>query len=217
MLDLERFADAIRTDYPTRRLRSRASGTMKFGDEVSATAPSKPTGIVFVSPDEKQVTQAHLDGFTFSRLAPYGNWATFRDEARKWWLAYRELVTPATIVRLAVRYVNRFDIPLPQVELKDYFRTSPEISPDLPQIMDGFFFQVAIAFPEIHSRVLLSETIVPPAAADTTSIVLDIDLYRESDVPDDERNIWDFFEVLHEKKNSIFEACITDAARKVIQ
>jgi uncharacterized protein (TIGR04255 family) len=74
-----------------------------------------------------------LDGFAMSRLAPYENWNAVRDEARRLWDIYRSIAKPSKLIRLAVRYINRIDMPLPLGDFKDYLRTVPDVSPDLPQ------------------------------------------------------------------------------------
>ncbi|MFN5625028.1 MAG: TIGR04255 family protein, partial [Planctomyces sp.] len=51
--------------------------------------------------------------------------------------------------------------------------------------------------------------------AGCTSVVLDIDLFQDHALPNDEAELWKCFEALHDRKNEIFEACITDAAREL--
>lgn len=194
-----------------------AFGQMRFGTQMSATAGSQHTGYLFRSEDGTQVYQARLDGFTMSHLAPYKNWETLRNEARRLWNVYRATTNPSRIVRLAVRYVNRLDIPLPIQDFREYLRTVPEVSPDLPQGLSGYFMQVAIPLEDVKSLAVINETMIDPAAPEILSVVLDIDISRTQDLPPDESGVWDFFEQLHARKNDVFEACITDRARELFQ
>ncbi|MCO6459644.1 MAG: TIGR04255 family protein [Pirellulaceae bacterium] len=75
--------------------------------------------------------QSRVNGFTFSRLAPYESWEPFRHEARRQWEVYRNRLNPQGVARIAVRCINRIDLPGDSVDLKEYFRTSPEIAPEL--------------------------------------------------------------------------------------
>lgn len=215
--DLEKVHLGYENTYPTRKNRNLASGRMELGQKVSATASSRQIGFLFISGDEKQVFQARLDGFTMSRLAPYGSWDPFRDEARRLWNTYRSIANPVKIVRLAVRYINRLDLPLPLRDFKDYLRTVPEVSPDLPQELAGYFMQLTIPQKDIKSMVLLNQTIIPPSRPDVVSVVLDIDIFRSEEPPSDEEHVWSFFEELHRRKNEVFEACLTDQARELFQ
>ncbi|MEJ7591281.1 MAG: TIGR04255 family protein [Planctomycetaceae bacterium] len=185
------------------------------GISASASAHQNQTGFRAISSDQKVVCQRQLSGFTLSRLAPYESWEPFRDLARELWDSYRTTVGCEAVTRIAVRYVNRIDIPESPVELKQYFRTSPEVSPDLPQMMEGFFMQIRLPQSDIASTAVLNQTIVASDKAGCTPVVLDIDLFRDHALPNDECELWDFFEVLHNRKNEIFEACITDAAREL--
>jgi uncharacterized protein (TIGR04255 family) len=63
--------------------------------------------------------------------------------------------------------------------------------------------------------ILLSEALIEPAKPNVASIVLDIDLYRDTNPPQEDSEIWSFFEILRERKNEVFEACITEKAREL--
>lgn len=215
--DLEKLQVGEEESYPTKQDLNLVTGRMKVGPQVSASATTKPVGYLFKSGDERQIFQGRFDGFTMSRLAPYGCWDTFRDEARRLWNVYRAAVTPQRVVRVAVRYTNRIDIPLPLRDFKDYLRTVPEVSPDLPQGLAGYFMRLDIPLEDIKSRCLLNEAIIEPAAPNVVSVVVDIDVFRTEDLPTQDDAIWRFIEELRVKKNSVFEACITDQARELFQ
>lgn len=215
--DLEKIQVGQEDAYPTKLNRNVAMGQMRVGPHVSASATAEQVGYVFKSRGGKQVFQGRLDGFTMSRLAPYECWEAFRDEARRQWDVYRAAVSPQRVVRVAVRYINRIDIPLPMVDFKNYLRTVPEVSPDLPQGVAGYFMRLVIPLQDIKSRCLLNEAVVEPAAPNVVSVILDIDVFRTEDVPADEDGLWEFIEELRLRKNLVFEACITDKARELFR
>jgi uncharacterized protein (TIGR04255 family) len=212
--DLERCQDAA---YPGRKALTGTNDRVGFRTEGSTSTTLRQVGFLFASVDEKQLFEARCDGFTVHRLAPYQGWESFRDEARRLWDIYAQTAHPSKVARVALRYINRLDLPLPVVELKDYLRTCPEVSPDLPRELEGFFLQLNIPQPDIKTSLLLRETVVPPAAPGVASVVLDIDLFRSHDIPPDDAGMWAFLESLRARKNKIFEACITDRTRQVIQ
>lgn len=215
---LKDVGDTVKSEYPKQEEMVESGLQFAVGpDGGSASLQRKTLGTKFVTVDGKQIFQSRLNGFTFSRLAPYDRWEPFRDDARRLWKAFRDVTAPAAVTRLAVRYINRIDIPGDKIDLKDYLRTSPEIAPELPQMLEGYFMQLQLPFSELAGRCLINQTIVPPAREDVVSVVLDIDLFRDRDVPQDEETIWRFFETLHDEKNNIFEACITDSTRKLFE
>jgi uncharacterized protein (TIGR04255 family) len=216
LAELLKIHDGLAASYPTKKDRIVAEVQGQIGIQgAAASARSKRVGYLFASTDEKQVFQARLDGFTMSRLAPYESWEPFRDEARRLWDVYRAVAKPTRVTRLAVRYINRLDLPLPVDELKDYLRTFPEVSSDLPQDIAGYFMQLRIPQEDIRSLLLINQAIIDPAKQGVASVVLDIDVFRVDDLPADENGVWDFFEVLRRRKNDVFEACITDPTREL--
>jgi len=216
--DLERLHGVIRADYPGKSSRSLFQGRFEAEEKgVSASAIKKPMGFLFKSRDEKQIVQARLDGFTMSRLAPYESWEPFRDEARRMWTLYRDAVNPDAATRIAVRYINRIDVPLPCGDLKDYFRTVPEVAPGLPQLLSGLFMQLTIPQNDIGCTTILTEALIEPTTPEVTSVVLDIDLFRSENVPQGDPELWALFETLHDRKNHVFEACITNKTRELIE
>src|SRR5438445_13384 len=97
--------------YPAKKNRGIAEGRLELGERVAATAVQHQTGFAFLSADQKRIFQARLGGFTFSQLAPYQGWEALCTEARRLWAVYRALTQPADILRVAVRYINRLDLP----------------------------------------------------------------------------------------------------------
>lgn len=215
--DVEQVHRGEEQSFPDVKRYAVVRAMIEGGERISASAEKDETGFVFTSTETKRVMQARIDGFTFSQMAPYHTWESFREEGRRLWTLYRERVSPIEVKRLAVRYINRFDLPGTKIELKDYFRTSPEVSPDLHQPMSAFFLRVMFPQEELKGQLIINQTIIPPSTPGVTSVVLDIDLYREIDVPDREEEIWQFFEQLHDRKNYVFEACITEPTRELIR
>lgn len=208
--------DGVLPDYPKEEELFEAVGQMAVGPRGgSASVQQSPVGWKFTSADQKQIVQSRVNGFTFSRLAPYDRWESFRTEARRLWDVYRDRLNPQTVVRIAARYINRLDLPGDSVDLKEYFRTSPEIGPELPQQLEGYFMQLRFPYPNVSGHCLINQTIVPPARENVVSVVLDIDLFRSQELMQQEDDIWKCFESLHEGKNAIFEACITDSTRRL--
>lgn len=177
------------------------------------TAPTK-VGFQFRNAMADKVMQAQLGGWSFSKLAPYDCWEKFQQQGRELWNAYRAIVQPKQIIRVAVRYINRLDLPLPVDDFKKYLRTVPEISPDLSQVLSNFFLQAQIPQLDLEATLVINMTQVPSPADTAVSIILDLDLFRIINIPQDEDGIWEYFEQLRLRKNIAFEACITDAMRE---
>ncbi|MBD2298205.1 TIGR04255 family protein [Nostoc sp. FACHB-87] len=213
---LAQVYSSIQSEYPNFEEMLVFQGQMIAGASVEATASQSQIGYRAFSKEQKQILQVRLDGFTFSRLAPYDCWETFRDEAKRLWSIYQSLTNPAAITRLAVRYINRLDIPLPVSDLNNYLRTFPEVSSDLPQGLSGYFMQLQIPQEKLATMLVLNQALVPPPTPNFISILLDLDLFLERDIPQNEIELWEIVEQMHEQKNKAFEACITEHTRELI-
>lgn len=188
------------------------------GASRTITAQQEPDGWIFTDETQHVVLQARLDGFALSRLAPYDRWETFQESAKACWKAYCDTAKPLDIVRVALRYVNRLDLPLPFDDFREYLQTYPEVAPALPQALSSFVFQLQAPLTDIESGMLvLHEGIVESPRPDTASILLDIDVFQTVTLPADANELWHAIEALHLKKNEVFEACITDKARALIR
>jgi len=212
---LQLLREDLRADYPKMAPALEFRGQLSAGEQVGATAQQQVVGFVFYSKDQKQVAQVRRNGFTFSRLAPYEQWESLRDEARRLWDLYRLKTIPTAISRVALRYINQINIPLPMRDFRDYLRTFPEISTDLPQALSGFLMQTHIPQPDISAQLVLTQAMVKPPDEFTSSVVLDIDVFVQADLYDDE-DIWGRLELLRDRKNDVFEACITNQTRRMI-
>jgi uncharacterized protein (TIGR04255 family) len=211
---LDTIHSLIERDYPTRQDFSLLQGQMVAGAEVSST----PIGYRFLSSDQKQIILARFDGFTFSRLAPYERWETFRKETQRLWEVYQSVVNPEAITRLAVRYINRLDLPLPLSDFKDYLQTVPEVSPALfPKGLSGYFMQIQVPQEDPGGMLVLNEAIVPSSSPDIVSVLLDIELSQMGNLRNNEVEIWNCLEKLRTQKNHVFESCITDRTRELIR
>lgn len=208
----------LRNDYPVKRALRLTHAQLSVADDAfGAAGQSIDVGYAFVSADGKRVFQARVDGCTVNRLKPYPGWELFRSEAKKVWSNYQEVAKPGRIVRVALRFINRIDLPGPSPELKHYFRTLPEIGPGLPQSISTFFMQLTLPLPAAQATLNLVQTSTDAPAADKVSVVLDLDLYRTEDLPPDEDDLWQIVECLREEKNKAFRACITDQAEELFR
>ncbi|MEW6750538.1 MAG: TIGR04255 family protein [Candidatus Latescibacterota bacterium] len=213
--DLEPLGDGLADSYPRRERVVAVQGMLSMGGTVGAAAHQAVLGCRFVSSDGPNILQARVDSFVFSRLRPYDHWQPFRNEARRLWLLYRSRVGNSTVTRVGVRYVNRIDLPTP-LKLETYFRTYPQISPVMPEALSGFFMQLTIPQTDPACELSLHQAAVPSERDGHVGLILDIDVFVARDVPASEDGLWDMLEKLRHKENDVFEACITDRLRELI-
>ena len=209
---LNSLYDAIASQYSERkeRMRSEVRFDFKKGEPPKLTAGDKIDGYLFISSDKRQIVQARLDGFTFSRLKPYETWERFHDEAYRLWQLYVDITSPELITRAALRYINHMDIPLPIRDFSDYLTAPPIVPEDLPQGVSSFLTRVVIHEPSINATAIITQALEQIIKPDFVPIILDIDVFRQ--IPDGMKReeAWKTIGELRHFKNRIFFKSVTE-------
>lgn len=208
---------AISEEFPKQSERLRGSLTVKMGQPPDTDL--NITGYAFRSTDERKIVQMRLDGFSFSILKPYDTWETLRDEAHKLWNLYYEITRPLSINRIAVRYINRLELPLPILDFNKYLVAPPTMPKQLPQGVANFLLRSLVPIPDSKTLVVLTQFLEPLKSEQFANIVLDIDVY-ETNQEDHEltpSNIWMKLENFHNLKNDFFFESITEETARLYE
>jgi uncharacterized protein (TIGR04255 family) len=207
---------SIEDTFPAKEEIHQSSIMLQPGLETPISTDQQLFGFLFRSVDRSKIFQVTLNSFTFNRLAPYTSWEELRADAKYVWEIYKSIIKPETVTRVAIRFVNRFELPSTTSNLKTFLRIAPDVPPNLPQSeVSNFFMQLLV--PQEDCQLIISEAIVPPSNPETLSVILDFDLFREQVWRSDDDGIWQYLEKLRVLKNAVFEASITDETRRLIE
>jgi uncharacterized protein (TIGR04255 family) len=219
--NLMQIASEIESEYEIEHQYFNINGQITVDSDliVSASANNSPAGYSFLAENKQRRIQARLDGFTFSQSTPYSGWVDFQETARNLWEIYDRATNPIEIERLALRYINRIEIPSTNVSLKDYFTNFPEISPDLQKTLGTYIMHLQIPIEDVNSVAHITQARVPPDSfsLDTLFIILDINIITEGTISIQAEDIWKQFNLMHQNSGRIFELFITDKTRESIQ
>lgn len=214
---LAAFHDSIREHYPDRQERTSWQASVALAPTgASLQSVGRPDGFLFRSRDGRQIVQVRLDGFTFSRLRPYKDWERFRADARHLWEKYLELATPENVSRLALRYINRIELPLPFRDFREYILTAPEVAPTLPQGLVAFFMRLVVPADPPNAVAIITETI-EEASESALPLIFDIDVYREGSYTPENPEVWEIIESLRDFKNRVFFDSLTPKAKELFR
>jgi len=175
-------------------------------------------GYFFRPEDDKKVAQFRIDGFTFSRLRPYTQWEEMFDEARELWGMYSGIAQPEAVTRLAVRYINHINIPLPINDLSDFFTASPRIPDNIRGVISGFLSKVVVHDQEMDVSTNIVQALEKSTKPDKyITVVLDIDSYKMGYFNAENGEMWDILANLRNLKNQIFFNSITDQTVRLFE
>ncbi len=212
---LDSIYEEIKEEYPEKqeqkisevKLEPKAEGLVK-------SSGTKINGYRYISSDKKQILQARIDGFTFSRLHPYIQWKDLRDEAFKLWELYKSITVPESIIRVAVRYINNLNIPMPIKDFADYLTAPPTVPDELPQQISSFLTRVVMHEPSIGATAIIMQAL-DQIVTDTAPIILDIDAFKFQAEGIEEKDALDIIEKLRDFKNKVFFNSITDSLKEI--
>ena len=217
---LTRFQDAVKSVFPVKedRFSWKAGIELKEGVPKYLTPSGGTDGYLFRSSDKNKIVQARLDGFTFNKLKPYESWELFSAEAKELWNNYVEVAKPSNVTRLALRYINRIEIPWPFNDFKEYILTFPDIAPGLPQGLSEFLVRLVIPDEKLKAFAIVTENLSSsPRDAQTVPVIFDIDVFKLVNSKPGESEIWENFEALRVFKNEIFLKSMTDKAKELFK
>lgn len=173
-------------------------------------------GVKYSSKDGKYVCQFRENGFTISRLAPYEKWETMFEEARRLWSYFKAARPSEQIVRVATRYINVINIPLPMRDFGDWLESPPIIPEELPQGVSSFLNRVTIENPDISAVALVTQAMEQPTQAHVP-VTLDIDVFATQALSIDGDSQWEILETLRNFKNDIFFEYLTPDALRLFK
>ena len=181
------------------------------GPEFSSE-PAEVVGSRFHSADEKYVAQLSIDGFSFSRLAPYENWEAFVGEAKRVWRIYVGAVRPRAVTRVATRFINDLQLPLSDPKPFAFYLNSVAAPPDIAfNKINGFLYQHFGRDPDSMASVTCTQALRSARYEGALPVILDIDVFRAMRFPIDDDSVWPYLDRLRLVKNRVFFSLLTDA------
>lgn len=212
---IDSIYEPIKSEYPQKQEQRLSQVQVEQKpDENIVKSLSKINGYRYTSSDKKRIIQARLDGFTFSRLHPYATWEELRSEAHRLWLLYQKVTSPHLITRVALRYINNLNIPMPIRDFGDYLTAPPLVPEGLPQGVSSFLTRVVIHEPSVGANAIIIQAL-EQVSTDVAPVILDIDVFKLQPEGVEEKEAWDIIEKLRHFKNQIFFESITDKLKEM--
>lgn len=208
--ELKAACDELATEFSSRQERRMVVTELNFTSETGPTSQTKdngPDAMILQSVDQKWVVQFRLDGFTVSRLQPYGTWDELKGKARVLWDKYSEVAKPSKVVRVACRFINC--VPLPMGDsFEKVFQTNFVIGPTLPQAVSGYLLRFVIPFEEQNALAIVTQSL----DGNSPDCIFDIDVFSQNQQGFDESQLWAKIENLRDVKNRLFFGSLTELA-----
>lgn len=212
--DIRRYKEQLPKEYQNELKKVNFTGFFQVADNTEPESKTKSdlTGYIYATSQNNRQIQARLDGFTLNILRPYDSWETHFEEFLKYWMLYKSLFKPNSIQRIAVRFINRIEIPIPFKDFDDFIINMPPIPKELPQVFNNFFMQIQVPCSDNLRNAIITQT-MEPANEKVLPLILDLDIFQERGLAHD--TLIDNFTQMRLIKNELFENYITDETRKL--
>lgn len=221
--DLKRVAGTLKGQFPIQEDVHQFQMAVKMGDISKKNPPSsslgqRRIGVLMRPGNGQRVLQFQQGGFSYSHLAPYTDWATFRNEAREHWDVYRRLFKPAAVIRYAVRFINRIALPQGWEGLDSFISLYPNVPDGLQTSVERYFMQLQLSQSHVASnaQLIINSALAEGDQGGGVSLMLDFDLFAPTNLAADSEEVWERLDAFGVRKNEVFEACITDHTRSLI-
>lgn len=219
--ELQKAYDVVREAYPIKEVKAEweTKFQIKPGESpVVTTNTGGQKGYMLYTSDKKKIFQVMINGFTYNQLTNYTTWNDFYSEAMKLWKIYIKVAKPLRLTRLALRYINKIELPLPIKNLSDYIKTVPSIAENIAHEKTNYFMRMLIKNTENENKAVLTNVVNQIPGGNTLPVILDIDVFREHlDIEVDTKKMEPIFQSLREYKNNLFINNITEETMKLIK
>ncbi len=214
---IEKFQKKLNKDYPISKDIHKDFGIVFKISKAGPEPQDFKKGVVgkrLETNDAEWVIILYPEQLTFARRAPYTNWKDFFTAFQDVWKALKTVAALRVLTRLAVRYVNRIDIPLAKgisaINIADYLNVGVTTPNEMS--VDGYEAILGVKINE-NTQAVVRTAAQEPTLPKTAALLLDVDLFIHSSLPDNDTEIYKSLKWLREQKNELFEKFITDKSK----
>jgi uncharacterized protein (TIGR04255 family) len=209
----ESVYDRMRHEYPirTRRMVPETVGPAGSRGRDQEIRPMER--ILLYAEDKKTFLQLGPFLFFVNRLAPYPGWDEFRSRVKRAFVPWAGWVGELNLEKIALRFINRIELPIPLQKTGDYFSLNPVPGPAFSDSPDHVSLNYNFSYYEGRDQCRVQLTGSNPQTPDRFAYFLDLEYSLAKPHKGTVEETIDWIDTAHEKIVTLFEASITDALR----
>jgi uncharacterized protein (TIGR04255 family) len=217
--ELTSLRERLAKNYPRAKDIHQLQAEFAFQADLGTVAAKQAhgkTGLRFEKEDGSYVFQAQVGGFTLSRVKAYEDFPSLKGHARELWSTYCEVTSPATVSRVAVRYINRLELPAPIADITEYLRCNPPVPDDAPRTVTEFLSRVVMEDESGASVNFVQATDNASAPVAKVAVIIDIDVFKAVSLNPSDAAIWDLLDHFRVLKNRVFFGSVTERTLEML-
>lgn len=209
------FYERVKDIFPQREQRFVHETELVQGPEGLQQQIRTTERFMLFTEDRKTLIQLGSRLLAVNVLRPYPTWHGFKSRIERAWETLRDILEVRGLQRIDLHYINRIELPVPEVELKEYFDFFPFVGPRLPQKMSSFIVGSEFLYEEGRDRCLVQLVPTQTTSGAKSAFILDINYYLAQPRAVEVTDVLDWVEKAHSRLEEVFEGCITDNLRKL--
>jgi len=212
---IKKASDWLSGRYSNVALEDQIEAKLHFATR-SAEFTDKPRIYKLTNWDQTEELVLSVTSCAWVRRAPYEGWDPYYGRIASELPVLLKALKTIKIERIGLRYINRIDVPKVDeiARYEDYLNFKIH-SDGMLEPNAGFQWTVKKEYPELNLSANVQSSVVQPEIIGTIAFAFDIDIMSETDVPQSEAEILRKLPAMRYLKNAIFEAGITERARKL--
>ena len=208
------LADELTDEFPTKEQQRNfeAKIEIKDGKLVSPHVDSSAFGgMRLANADQTIYVQFRPDGFTLNNMKIYMGGDQLIDEALRLWAFLVDRARPESVSCVALRYINRLELPLTHGdEFTKYLTAPPDLPKGAPQLVSEFISRVVGHDAQRQATTVVIQQLKRDQAGPSVAITVDVDVFRMGHFPVEVAALREVLGSLRALKNETFFSLLTD-------
>ncbi len=168
-------------------------------------------GIRLATADRKTYAQFRPDGFTLNNMTTYMGGDRLLAKALTLWEALVAHTAPQVVSRVALRYINRLELPLKTGDTFTRYLISPPGLPEgAPSQVSQFLSRIVGHDEGREATAVVIQQLKQPEDGQPVAITVDIHVFREGDFSVDSPSLRRILDSLRMLKNETFFSLLTE-------
>ena len=215
------LADDLKDEFPKKELRRDFETKIEIreGKVVIPHFDSSAFGGVRVAnADDTIYAQFRPNGFTLNNMKTYLGGDQLIGKALMLWESLVERAEPEIVSRVALRFINRLELPLAEGdEFSQYLTCPPELPKGAPQLISQFLSRIVGHDEERKATAVVIQQLKKPRAGRPAAITIDLDVFQVGSFPCDSAALRKILDSLRMLKNETFFSLLTDETARIYE
>lgn len=182
-------------------------------NEQTGTLPMIPL-VRFLDNNEKKLVQIGQNLLTVNQVRPYESWENFSPFIEKGIEVYSEIAKPRGFRHIAIKYINRIEVPRLNFSMENLFLFRPFIASGLPQNIEAFLIGVNLPYENAKDIMRIQAGTVNSDTPDTFVILLEITYTFAKPEEIALKEVIKVLDIAHKHVEEAFEFCLTDELKQ---